>query len=117
MKDIESNSMDLVVHTFILCSVDSPHAVISEIHRVLKPGGICLFIEHSLDKENKFVKFFQKLIGPLWYTCFDCKFKDMRLIFQDCKYELTSIKNYALKSKLLLLVNPVVYGYGVKKIN
>ena len=49
MHSIESNSMDAVVHTFILCSVKNSDTVLSEIHRVLKPGGVCVFIEHSVD--------------------------------------------------------------------
>ena len=49
MHSIESESMDAVVHTFILCSVKNSDAVLKEIYRVLKPGGVCVFIEHSID--------------------------------------------------------------------
>ena len=51
MHSIESNSMDAVVHTFTLCSVKNTDMVLSEIYRVLKPGGVCLFIEHSIDNK------------------------------------------------------------------
>jgi len=51
MESIESASMDAVVHTFILCSVKDSDKVLSEIQRVLKPGGICVFIEHSIDNK------------------------------------------------------------------
>ena len=51
MNSIESASMDVVVHTFILCSVKNSNKVLSEIQRVLKPGGVCIFIEHSIDNE------------------------------------------------------------------
>ena len=54
MESIESASMDAVVHTFILCSVKDSDKVLSEIQRVLKPGGVCVFIEHSIDDKVLF---------------------------------------------------------------
>ncbi|RMD46521.1 MAG: class I SAM-dependent methyltransferase, partial [Aquificota bacterium] len=42
----EENSFDSVVSTLVLCSVFSPVKVIEEIKRVLKPGGMFVFIEH-----------------------------------------------------------------------
>ena len=55
MRSIESNSVDAVVHTFILCSIKNSDMVLSEIYRVLKPSGVCVFVEHSIDnKVNSF---------------------------------------------------------------
>ena len=42
------NSFDVVVSTFVLCSVVSPEAVLREIRRVLKPGGQFICLEHVL---------------------------------------------------------------------
>lgn len=58
MKSIESNSIDAIVHTFILCSVDNHTLVLNEIYRVLKPGGVCIFMEHSIDNEVNIKIFF-----------------------------------------------------------
>src|SRR5450432_770231 len=44
----EDGDFDTVVLTFTLCSVKDPAAVLSEIHRVLKPAGQLLFCEHGL---------------------------------------------------------------------
>lgn len=41
-----SASADVVVSTFCLCSVRSPHAVLAEAARVLRPGGRLLLLEH-----------------------------------------------------------------------
>ena len=36
MTSIESNSMDVVLHTFLLCSIADYNAAINEVYRVLK---------------------------------------------------------------------------------
>ena len=39
-------SVDTIVSTFVLCTVDAPDLALREISRVLRPGGQLLFIEH-----------------------------------------------------------------------
>lgn len=39
-------TIDTVVSTLVLCTVDAPDAALREIERVLRPGGQLLFIEH-----------------------------------------------------------------------
>jgi len=43
---LESGAADAVVCTLTLCSVQDPDKAVSEIKRVLKPGGQFLFLEH-----------------------------------------------------------------------
>ena len=40
------DTFDAVVATFVLCSVQEPQAVLSELRRVLKPGGEFVLLEH-----------------------------------------------------------------------
>jgi SAM-dependent methyltransferase len=42
----EDGSVDTLVSTLVLCTVDSPRLALSEIARVLAPDGQLLFIEH-----------------------------------------------------------------------
>ena len=43
---LEDGSVDTVVSTLVLCTVDFPDRALSEIARVLRPDGELLFIEH-----------------------------------------------------------------------
>lgn len=114
MNGIKSNSMDMVVHTFILCSVDDHNKALSEFHRVLKPGGVCVFVEHSVAKSG-WVRLFHKCVGPIWYTCFDCKFKNMKEILISGCYDSLTLREHSIKKALLFPVNPIFYGFGTKK--
>ncbi len=58
-------SFDTVVCTYTLCSVDDPVKVLSEVHRVLRPGGQMLFLEHGLSPDQGVAKW-QRRIEPLW---------------------------------------------------
>ena len=55
---------DTVVSTWTLCSIKQVETAISEIHRVLKPGGKFLFIEHGLSNEPN-IQTWQHRIAPI----------------------------------------------------
>jgi ubiquinone/menaquinone biosynthesis C-methylase UbiE len=42
----EDASFDFVVSTLVLCTVDDPARALAEIHRLLKPSGKLVFLEH-----------------------------------------------------------------------
>lgn len=58
-------SFDTVVTTFTLCSVADQAQVLAEIRRVLRPGGVALFLEHGSAPDPGVAKW-QRRIEPLW---------------------------------------------------
>ncbi|OLP89702.1 Methyltransferase-like protein 7B [Symbiodinium microadriaticum] len=61
---LPGQSADAVICTLTLCSVANPDHAVSEIRRVLKPGGYYLFVEHVLSETNGFIATAQKLATP-----------------------------------------------------
>lgn len=64
-----SGRFDCVVSTWTLCSVDDPGAALGELRRVLKPGGLFLFIEHGRSPHPGVARW-QDRITPLWRPVF-----------------------------------------------
>ena len=60
-----SRSFDTVVCTFTLCSVQEPDRVLSEMMRILRPGGKVLFLEHGRAPDANVAKW-QDRIEPIW---------------------------------------------------
>jgi ubiquinone/menaquinone biosynthesis C-methylase UbiE len=57
-------SLDTVVSTLVLCTVDDPAAALSEIVRVLRPDGRLLFIEHVRAESRALAWWQDRLAGP-----------------------------------------------------
>lgn len=91
-------SFDCVVSTFTLCSVDDPQRVVREIHRVLKPGGRFLFLEHGLSPEPN-VRKWQRRLNPLERLLGDgCRLdRDMRAIVASQPFATVEIDNFYLE--------------------
>jgi len=49
--DFPDNSFDTVIATFLFCSVPDPAQGLKELHRVCKPGGQVLLLEHVLSEK------------------------------------------------------------------
>lgn len=58
-------SFDAAVLTWTLCSIPDPAAALSEIRRVLKPGGTLHYVEHGRAPEPR-VQQLQDRLTPLW---------------------------------------------------
>ncbi|MEC7290599.1 MAG: class I SAM-dependent methyltransferase [Pseudomonadota bacterium] len=62
---LDDNSVDTAVVTFVLCTIPDWESSLTELRRVLKPGGKVLFSEHGLAPDEGVAKW-QRRIEPVW---------------------------------------------------
>jgi len=62
---LESGTADTIVVTYTMCSIPDIAAAVSEMRRVLKPGGRLLFCEHGRADDPRTARW-QDRLNPIW---------------------------------------------------
>ena len=63
---VPTGSIDTVVSTMVLCTVPDVDAALSEIVRILRPGGRLLFVEHVRAPEGSALRRWQERLAEPW---------------------------------------------------
>lgn len=65
---LPDDSVDCVLFAYVLCSVDSVEAVLSEVRRVLRPDGSVCVLEHVAAEAGTWTERMQRAVslGGLW---------------------------------------------------
>jgi ubiquinone/menaquinone biosynthesis C-methylase UbiE len=66
--EADNESFDYVVSSLVCCSVRDLQACLSEIRRVLRPGGSLVFLEHIAAADGTSRRRWQNRINPIWKT-------------------------------------------------
>ncbi len=104
----DDNSMDTVVGTLVLCSVEDIQKALDEVYRVLKPNGKYIFIEH-IRPDNFLAGSFDTVNDKLWYK-----------ISKSCrinKQTLIAIKDKRWRVKYNVMGEILCYGIAIKPSN
>jgi len=62
---LPAESIDTVVVTWALCSIPNAPEALQQMRRVLKPGGLLIFLEHGRSPDPRVVAW-QDRLTPLW---------------------------------------------------
>ncbi|XP_070790943.1 thiol S-methyltransferase TMT1A-like [Pituophis catenifer annectens] len=115
MFSVSDNSVDVVVGTLVFCSVNSPHAALKEVLRVLRPGGAFYFTEHVAAGRSTWTYFWQRVCEPTWRHVADgCSL--LKETWKDL--ENAGFSKLNLEHIIVVLfpsvIGPHIYGYAVK---
>jgi ubiquinone/menaquinone biosynthesis C-methylase UbiE len=99
----DAGRFDCVVTTWTLCSIPNPHQALAQMHRVLKPGGLYLFIEHGRSRNERTVRW-QDRLNPLWQRWTDgCNInRPIDDLVEGAGFELTSLDEFKGKGPRLI---------------
>jgi ubiquinone/menaquinone biosynthesis C-methylase UbiE len=116
---IDSESVDVVVTTLVLCSVRDVDVSLQEIKRVLKQNGRYLFIEHVIDEKNIARRLLQHVAAHSPWTFFGdgCHpNRDLACAIESAGFGKTKISRYSPPNlgMLGIVMKPHISGCAEK---
>ena len=116
MSDIEDNSVDVVVSTHVLCSVNDIKQCLKEIRRVLQPNGRFIYVEHVSYESGSVYQKIQTWVEYIWKMFND----DCKLTLHTSQYirdaDFSSIEEQSIivNELLITLIRPHIFGIAYK---
>lgn len=102
----EEGTFDCAVSTFTLCSIENVRQAVSEVYRVLIPGGIFLFLEHGLSPELSVQKWQRRLNWLEMRLAERCRLdRDIKALVSGQPFSSVVVKEFYLEQ------TPKTHGY------
>jgi ubiquinone/menaquinone biosynthesis C-methylase UbiE len=103
------DSFDAVVCTLVLCNVGNPQSALSEMRRVLRPGGFFVFLEHVRSDDPRTARL-QDRINPVWrFVANGCNCNRPTLSFIEGSFSVDEVERGEIP-KAPRIVRPLVSG-------
>ncbi|RRJ83647.1 class I SAM-dependent methyltransferase [Aestuariirhabdus litorea] len=113
--EVGDESMDAVVSSLVLCSVQHQRGTLHEIYRVLKPGGQLFFLEHVAAEAGSSRHRWQRWIEPVWKrlagNCHLTRCTEQAMI--EAGFEIAQVERQSLR-KVPAVVRPSIRGVARK---
>ncbi|UFS57528.1 class I SAM-dependent methyltransferase [Subtercola endophyticus] len=100
---LPDHSVDAVISSLVLCSVDEPAEVLAEIRRILRPGATFRFVEHVEAGHGTFTRAAQRALRRPWAWVFEgcsCE-RDLEQSIRAAGFETVDIERYRVHSPFL----------------
>jgi ubiquinone/menaquinone biosynthesis C-methylase UbiE len=108
---IADQSVDTVVSTLVLCTVERPDQALAEIARVLRPGGQLLFIEHVRAESPALAWCQDHMLGPWRRFACGCRCNRATVeLMRACGFEVQARK--ASWRAMPPIVRPLMSGHA-----
>jgi SAM-dependent methyltransferase len=102
-------SFDTIISTLVLCTVTDPHRALSEVTRLLRPGGRLLFLEH-IHAEPGWRRRLQGLSARAWSAFADgCQCNRPTMETLEASMHIASV-NHATWRGMPSIVKPLIWG-------
>ena len=91
----DAGRFDTVITTWTLCSIPDASAALTEMRRVLRPGGRYVFVEHGAADDTSTARW-QNRLNPLWRRlCDGCNInRKIDRLVEGGGFELTSLDRF-----------------------
>ncbi|MCB2141114.1 methyltransferase domain-containing protein [bacterium] len=110
-----SEVFDTVLSFLVLCSVSDPTLSLTEIYRILKPGGRFLFFEHVLSEHPEIARK-QYFFNPLWKRigCGCELVRNTHQTIESVGFEYQRLNRYRSSHMGLPITDQVIEGVAIK---
>ena len=110
--DVADASVDVVLATLVLCSVDDPGRVIADVRRVLVPGGRLLFLEHVAAPAGTVLRGAQAVARPFWSFLCDgcCPDRETGALLRAAGFQALELEEFRLPVREALVTAPHIVG-------
>jgi SAM-dependent methyltransferase len=111
---LDDHSVDSVISSLVLCSVQDPDAALHEIRRILRPGGTFRFVEHVAAREGTVTRATQRVLRRPWAWTFEgcsCE-RDLEAAVRGAGFESVNIERYRIHTPFIPF-NTQVAGIAV----
>lgn len=112
--DLPDDSVDDVVSTLVLCTVEDPTRTIGEVARVLRPSGRFRFVEHVAAPPASATERIQQLVKRPWRWAFEGCHVDRHTgrLVEDGPFRDVALERFRMRSPFVP-ANPAVAGIAV----
>ncbi len=101
--DLPDASADAVISSLVLCTVANPGQVVSEVRRVLRPGGHYSYLEHVAAEEGTPTRRVQGMLRRPWAWVFEgcsCE-RDLQTVIRSAGFRSVDDFRYRIHSPFL----------------